>query len=279
MCCKGWKSWTKVDVLNAIFVVLNVVAAVCYLACFGVAIYVGVNAKSVKAALDAIEMGEKGWKAASVAGTLILSGIMTNFVCCCVWKRRSCAIFYTVAAGVITIFAIIAAVLASHTKHETEQNVKDNLQPSFQTYIDQLQKNADDLTYEDGNQTLLSNWDLMQSSSSCCGIYGPGDFAQHNVSTPDSCYAGSSSRPTLHWRGCKEVVYDNHISKLQLLEDAQAFCGALEAVLGILSLMLAVCDDGKKHYKDVDDDDDAKCNICTGITITICSYNHGYHRG
>ena len=58
-----------------VYVALNIIVAIIYFTAMGIAIDVGIRANDLKAALDIIEMGQSGWKAASAAGNNTGSGL------------------------------------------------------------------------------------------------------------------------------------------------------------------------------------------------------------
>lgn len=222
---------------------LNIIAAIFYFTAMGIAIDVGIRADDLKAALDIIEMGQRGWKAASAAGTILGAGFLSTTCCYCASKSRGCAAIQAGFTTIFTVVAIVGAAMSSHLKNETNQNVHDKLQPSFKAYVGELKSTV--LSHHssiNSNSDLMKNWQSMQTSFSCCGISGPGDYFAHNVSTPMACYAGTDrgtpgAKPFS--TGCQSAVYTFHISKAELMEVFDSICSVFNGLITMSSGVIA----------------------------------------
>ncbi|XP_013140975.1 PREDICTED: CD63 antigen-like [Papilio polytes] len=147
-----------------------------------------------------------------IVGVIVF--IVAFFGCCGAVKENHCMIV-TFAIFLLVIFiAELAVGIAGYVKHD---DIKDSIVRHLNTTIKEYPTNKE----------VQSTFDILQTDLQCCGIYGPGDWANNSMAIPDTCCAGREIKegaaaacapdsPGFHSLGCvvKLVPLFNDIALL-----------------------------------------------------------------
>ncbi|KAL7736647.1 hypothetical protein ACLKA6_015282 [Drosophila palustris] len=132
-----------------------------------------------------------------VIGSIIF--VISFFGCCGAIKESSCLTW--MYAIILLIILILSCVLCFVYVHHVDENqlARTELNKAWAK-----QKNGTDAM------------SIYQTSLKCCGVIGPNDYTQANITTPQSCYASNNNSTTVS----HSVYADGCLDKLSEFYEA-----------------------------------------------------------
>lgn len=168
-----------------------------------------------------------------IVGVVIF--IVAFLGCCGAFNENHCMIITFAVLLLVTFIAELAIGIAGYANHTNlEQSIVRHLNESLKDYPTQ--------------PDVKRSWDIMQTDLTCCGVYGPKDWANNTLAIPDSCCSAqvvtngaaaacTIDSDTLHKNGCLPKILD-------LLKDNAYLIGGVGlgiAFVPLLGVIFACC--------------------------------------
>ncbi|XP_045491544.1 CD63 antigen-like [Colias croceus] len=157
--------------------------------------------------------------------------IVAFFGCCGAVKENHCMIV-TFSVFLLMIFiAELAVGIAGYVKHQDlETSIVRSLNESLKHYST--------------DTDIQKNYDIIQTDLQCCGIYGPGDWANNSLPIPSSCCAAreiadnkpaecTPASPDFHNAGCLDNILI-HLKEVALVLGSVGMGIAFVQLLGVI---------------------------------------------
>jgi len=211
------------SLVKYILFLFNFVFAITGLALIGLGAYVKIQADHY---LDFVGTGYVNTPIFIIIVGLVIF-VIAFFGCCGACKESPCMMYtYAVILCFILIAEVGAGIAAYILKGALKEEVTKNMKVGMQNYK------------TDGHDGVTQTWDLVQHDLKCCGVEGPGDWANTTYThTPDSCCVGqeiegcgTDAKKEKYERGCLKVFEDEFLANIGIVGGVAIGIACIQAI-------------------------------------------------